>query len=595
MGHVRRLRHLIDWEKGIIDAFEKEATRRLHARPRLVVPLFHEVSHEIEGGSYELYAEVLRRTALEIAKRHRTGRSSPRARVLPDRCALAGFNEANPQLKKFTRTRIGLISNVDDKLLGQTRATPAGLRPRRHRPAGPLLQARPRALQGVRAPHRRQEGLGHVASATTTTRAVPKEKVPSIWVNRRRRGAGGREEPTAEVKTLAEAAKLLGVLAPCGSSPSTPDVLVATQRCGRRRARRARRRRASSSTRRSSPTSSRRCPSSSRRASPLSGLLATHGDWDHLLGRNAFPDAALGVAETTAARLSAEPGDAAARLRAFDAERLRERERPLTLGQRAGAARARPLELGEARSSSCTRPTATRPTAWRSGLRGGVLVCGDYLSPVELPMLSDGGSRDAYLATLERLAPLVEQADAVVPGHGEVLDGAARAGDPARGRRLPAGAARRRAAARAPGRAAARDPRAQRRARCDPPRRPGDPRVADLEACSPSGAAGLRAGRGAAVAARARDWSSATAADPLPARRRPRRAAARPRRRRRRATTSRRSPAPRRRLRARPAREHWGSPRCFVRDPAGHVVEVMAFRPLPERGPPRRRPAAQSC
>jgi len=28
-----------------------------------------------------------------------------------------------------------------------------------------------------------------------------------------------------------------------------------------------------------------------------------------------------------------------------------------------------------------------------------------------------------------------------------------------------------------------------------------------------------------------------------------------------------------------PATEHWGSPRAFVRDPAGHVVEVMAFPP----------------
>lgn len=25
--------------------------------------------------------------------------------------------------------------------------------------------------------------------------------------------------------------------------------------------------------------------------------------------------------------------------------------------------------------------------------------------------------------------------------------------------------------------------------------------------------------------------------------------------------------------------EHWGSPRCFVRDPAGHRVELMAFPP----------------
>ena len=46
---------------------------------------------------------------------------------------------------------------------------------------------------------------------------------------------------------------------------------------------------------------------------PVSGLLATHGDWDHVLGRLAFPGAALGVAETTAAYLTGEPGAAAAR------------------------------------------------------------------------------------------------------------------------------------------------------------------------------------------------------------------------------------------------------------------------------------------
>src|SRR5277367_5640888 len=64
----------------------------------------------------------------------------------------------------------------------------------------------------------------------------------------------------------------------------------------------------------------------------FSGLLCTHGDWDHLLGRLAFPDAALGCAETTAARLAAEPGAAARSLRAFDDAHYVTRERPLALG-----------------------------------------------------------------------------------------------------------------------------------------------------------------------------------------------------------------------------------------------------------------------
>ena len=45
----------------------------------------------------------------------------------------------------------------------------------------------------------------------------------------------------------------------------------------------------------------------------------------------------------------------------------------------------------------------------------GLLVCGDYLSDVEIPMVTD---RALYRATLERLRPLVEAAEVVVPGHG---------------------------------------------------------------------------------------------------------------------------------------------------------------------------------
>ena len=48
-----------------------------------------------------------------------------------------------------------------------------------------------------------------------------------------------------------------------------------------------------------------------------------------------------------------------------------------------------------------------------------VLVVGDYLSTVEDPQVD--GSAAAYLSTLERLRPLVELAEYVVPGHGPVL------------------------------------------------------------------------------------------------------------------------------------------------------------------------------
>jgi glyoxylase-like metal-dependent hydrolase (beta-lactamase superfamily II) len=156
---------------------------------------------------------------------------------------------------------------------------------------------------------------------------------------------------------------------------------------------------------------------------PFSGLLATHADWDHLLGRLAFPDASLGVAETTAARLKAEPGDAARKLRSFDDELYVERPGPLSLGQVQALPVPGHLEVGS--QTIELHPTEGHVVdgmaLWLPWAR--VLVAGDFLSPVEIPMLSRGGSRSAYLATLERLRPLVEQADHVVAGHGGAIDG----------------------------------------------------------------------------------------------------------------------------------------------------------------------------
>jgi glyoxylase-like metal-dependent hydrolase (beta-lactamase superfamily II) len=155
-----------------------------------------------------------------------------------------------------------------------------------------------------------------------------------------------------------------------------------------------------------------------------SGLLATHGDWDHLLGRLAFPGVALGCAESTAERLADEPGTAHRELREFDEELLIDRPRPLALGSVQALPvpgrceiGARELELYEAGGH-----THDGMAVWLPWAR--VLAAGDYLSDVEIPTLNDGGELDAYLATLERLRPLVATAERVVPGHGPALDSA---------------------------------------------------------------------------------------------------------------------------------------------------------------------------
>jgi glyoxylase-like metal-dependent hydrolase (beta-lactamase superfamily II) len=152
---------------------------------------------------------------------------------------------------------------------------------------------------------------------------------------------------------------------------------------------------------------------------PVSGLLATHGDWDHLLGRLAFPGAALGAAESTVQRITAEMGEPQRELRAFDEEHYVTDRRPLALGSLQSLPTPGRIELGADRELEMLPAdghTADGAAYWLPWAK--VLICGDYLSPVEIPTLSPGGSVPAYRRTLARLGDVIAQAEWVVPGHG---------------------------------------------------------------------------------------------------------------------------------------------------------------------------------
>jgi glyoxylase-like metal-dependent hydrolase (beta-lactamase superfamily II) len=154
------------------------------------------------------------------------------------------------------------------------------------------------------------------------------------------------------------------------------------------------------------------------------GLLATHADFDHLLGRLAFPGLALGVGEPTARRLHAEPGTAQRELREADAEHYVSRPAPLSLGSYQSLPVPGKLDLGSESAELELHPSGGHTadgTAFFARFAG-VLVCGDYLSDVEIPMISPGGSLEDYRSTLAHLAPLVEAAETVVPGHGAPHD-----------------------------------------------------------------------------------------------------------------------------------------------------------------------------
>ena len=207
---------LIDWDTGVVDACKKEAVRdgfKIEDEAALA-DLFHEVSRDVEGGSYELYAEVLRRTVIEIAKRLEWPLEPSRAGFLPDSVQRwPAFRETNPQLKKFVKKfHTGLISNIDDKLLGQTRRhvphdfdlVVTAQQVRSYKPDPAHFKEFARRIGG-------KKGWVHVASSYHhDVEPCLKEKVPVVWVNRRGEELEGRRKPDAEVNTLKEAAELLG-------------------------------------------------------------------------------------------------------------------------------------------------------------------------------------------------------------------------------------------------------------------------------------------------------------------------------------------------------------------------------------------------
>ena len=207
---------LIDWEQGISDAFEKEAARDGFTISKdELIPLFESIQHEVQSGSYELYAEVLRRTAVEISKRLDWPLEPSRSGFLPDSVQRwPPFKETNTQLTKVTKKyKTGLISNIDDKLLGQTR---------RHIPhdfdlvvtAQQVRSYKPDMAHFTECARRMgtKKGWVHVSSSYYhDVDPCVKNKIPVIWVNRGKETLEpGQKKPSAEVKNLLEAVKLLG-------------------------------------------------------------------------------------------------------------------------------------------------------------------------------------------------------------------------------------------------------------------------------------------------------------------------------------------------------------------------------------------------
>ena len=166
------------------------------------------------SGSYELYAEVLRRTAVKVAGEIGWELEPSRAQFLPDSVARwVPFREANAAMDRLgKRYDLGIVSNIDDKLLGVSRRhlrteldlVVTAQQVRSYKPDPAHFKEAARRIGG-------KKGWVHIGSGYEADIApLLKMNVPVIWVNRHGEKLEGRKRPTAEVKTFRDAAKKLG-------------------------------------------------------------------------------------------------------------------------------------------------------------------------------------------------------------------------------------------------------------------------------------------------------------------------------------------------------------------------------------------------
>jgi 2-haloacid dehalogenase/putative hydrolase of the HAD superfamily len=206
---------LIDWERGIRDAFAAAAQRAgVRLDPEEARAAYHMIEPVVEGEAYGSYRDVLAETARRVAARLGWEIDETEAAFLPASLPdWPPFPDTNAALDRMAAAgyRLGILSNVDDDLLSATRrhfTVPIDLivtaqQVRSYKPAhGHFLAARER-IGGLRWLHAAQSHFHDVTPASALG-------VPVVWINRKREPLpeGGRA-PLAEVATLAELADWL--------------------------------------------------------------------------------------------------------------------------------------------------------------------------------------------------------------------------------------------------------------------------------------------------------------------------------------------------------------------------------------------------
>ncbi|MEA2328907.1 MAG: putative hydrolase of the superfamily [Thermoanaerobaculia bacterium] len=115
---------LIDWESGIADAFlSTAATDGMTLTREAVLGAYADTEHRVQAASYRPYREILRETAMSVARVVGWPLTAERAGFLADSLpSWQPFSDTNAALERMASvSRLGILSNIDDDLLDATR------------------------------------------------------------------------------------------------------------------------------------------------------------------------------------------------------------------------------------------------------------------------------------------------------------------------------------------------------------------------------------------------------------------------------------------------------------------------------------------
>jgi len=183
---------LIDWRSGIRAAFAAAG-----ADGDASIRKYREIEPVVEREAYRTYREVLRETASRIVPGSKTNFL---ADSLP---SWKPFADTNPALQRLRRAgiRLGILSNVDDDLLAETRKhftvdfdlVITAQQVRSYKPGHAHFLAARLRIGDAKWLHAAQSSFHDIAPATSLG-------IPNAWINRQAEKGGIR--PTHEFRDL---------------------------------------------------------------------------------------------------------------------------------------------------------------------------------------------------------------------------------------------------------------------------------------------------------------------------------------------------------------------------------------------------------